>query len=58
MYYVIEGIHKDPNDMDTMDSKTKKEYGPMDEVSANKLAKGLIQKDVDNFYHRAWVIKK
>ena len=44
MYYVIEGIHKDPNDMDTMDSKTKKEYGPMDEVSANKLAKGLIQK--------------
>ncbi len=55
---MIEGIHKDPNDMDTMDSKTKKEYGPMDEVSANKLAKGLIQKEVDNFYHRAWVIKK
>ena len=55
---VIEGVHKDPNKMDTMDKRTKKQYGPMSKKEADILAKGLIQKHVDNFYHRAWVIKK
>jgi len=58
MYYVIEGTHKDPNDIKTLDPTTKKEYGPMDENGANELAKSLIQKKIDDFYHRAWVIKK
>ena len=25
---------------------------------ANDFAKGLIQKNIDNFYHRAWVVKE
>ena len=58
MYMVIEGVHKDPNKMDTMDKRTKKQYGPMSKKEADILAKSLIQKHVDNFYHRAWVITK
>ena len=27
-YSVIEGSHKNPNEMKTVDNKTKKEYGP------------------------------
>lgn len=58
MYYVIEGIHKDPNNFNTMDPATKKEYGPMSSDEATDLAKSLIQKNIDDFYHRAWVIEK
>tara|TARA_B110001450_G_scaffold253074_1_gene275890 strand:+ start:624 stop:818 length:195 start_codon:yes stop_codon:yes gene_type:complete len=57
-YYVIEGIHKDPNQIKTIENKTRKKYGPFDEKQANQLAKGLIQKNIDDFYHRAWVIKE
>tara|TARA_B100000524_G_scaffold2609_1_gene1593 strand:+ start:813 stop:1010 length:198 start_codon:yes stop_codon:yes gene_type:complete len=58
-YIVVEGSHKNPNEMSTIDEKSKKEYGPF--VSKNEaelLAKSLIQKNVDDFYHRAWVITK
>ena len=58
-YIVVEGFHKNPNEMSTIDKKSKKEYGPF--VSKNEaelLAKSLIQKNVDDFYHRAWVITK
>ena len=27
-YIVVEGSHKNPNEMSTIDEKTKKEYGP------------------------------
>ena len=58
-YIVVEGSHKNPNKMSTIDKKSKKEYGPF--VSKNEaelLAKSLIQKNIDDFYHRAWVITK
>ncbi|MDC3016344.1 hypothetical protein OAY91_00070 [Candidatus Pelagibacter sp.] len=58
-YIVVEGSHKNPNEMSTIDKKSKKEYGPF--VSKNEaelLAKSLIQKNIDDFYHRAWVITK
>ena len=43
--------------MNTIDEKTKKEYGPfIDKNEAESLAKSLIQKNIDDFYHRAWVI--
>ena len=55
-YTVIEGIHTDPNKMDTMDPTTKKTYGPyLTESQATEMATSLIQKNVDNFYHRACV---
>ena len=58
-YIVIEGSHKNPNEMNTIDQKTKKEYGPfLNKNDAETLAKSLIQKNIDDFYHRAWVITK
>ena len=58
-FLVIDGEHKDPNDISTLDPSTKKEYGPfISENEANDICKGLIQKNIDNYYHRAWVIKK
>ena len=58
-YIVIEGSHKNPNKISTIDEKTKKEYGPfINKSEAESLAKSLIQKNIDDFYHRAWVITK
>ena len=58
-YIVIEGSHKNPNKISTIDEKTKKEYGPfIDKSKADSLAKSLIQKNIDDFHHRAWVIIK
>ena len=57
-YYVIEGTHLDPNDKSTMDFSTLQQYGPMSEDDADKLAKTLIQQNIDNYYHRAWVIEQ
>ena len=57
-YSVIEGTHKNPNEINTIDEKTKKEYGPFtDKKEAESLAKSLIQKNIDDFYHRAWVVE-
>ena len=56
-FYVIEGVYKDPNQIKTILKETEKTYGPFEENEANNFAKGLIQKNVDDFYHRAWVIK-
>jgi len=57
-YIVIEGVHKNPNNIDTIDENTKKIHGPFDKKKADDFAKGLIQKNIDNFYHRAWVVKE
>ena len=58
-YSVIEGSHKNPNEIKTIDEKTKKIHGPFSKKEdAELLAKSLIQKNIDDFYHRAWVIKK
>ena len=58
-FIVIEGIHKNPNNIDTIDEKTKKIHGPFSKKEdAESLAKSLIQKNIDDFYHRAWVITK
>ena len=56
-FYVIAGIHKDPNKIETLIKNTEKKFGPFDEIHANNLAKSLIQKNIDDFYHRAWIIK-
>ena len=56
-FIVIEGIHKNPNNIDTIDESTKKIHGPFKKKKADIFAKGLIQNNIDNFYHRAWVVK-
>ena len=56
-FYVIEGEHTDPNQIETILKDTKKKHGPFEEQEANQIAKGLIQKNIDDFYHRAWVLK-
>ena len=55
-YYVIEGVHKDPNQIETILEETEKKYGPFEEQEAIQIAQGLIQKNIDDFYHRAWVV--
>lgn len=57
MFKVIEGTHTDPNDISTLEGHSRKEYGPMTEQEANEMAKSLIQKNIDDYYHRAWVVK-
>ena len=57
-YIVIEGSHKNPNDISTIINESKKEHGPFSKEKADNLAKSLIQKNIDDFYHRAWVIEK
>ena len=56
-FYVISGIHKDPNKIETIVKSVEKRFGPFEEIEANNLAKSLIQKNIDDFYHRAWVVK-
>jgi|TARA_B110000037_G_scaffold4637_1_gene5086 hypothetical protein len=56
-FYVIEGEHTNPNEIETILKDTEKKYGPYNELEANVIAKSLIQKNIDDFYHRAWVIK-
>ena len=57
-YWVVEGSHDNPNDISTMDQSSKKEHGPSNEQQATDMAKSLIQRNIDDFYHRAWVISK
>ena len=56
-FYVIEGEHTDPNQIETILKDTEKKHGPFEEKEADQFAKSLIQKNIDDFYHRAWVIK-
>ncbi|MDA8932802.1 hypothetical protein N9H11_01385 [Candidatus Pelagibacter ubique] len=56
-FYVVAGIHKDPNKIETIIKDTEKKFGPFEEAEANNLANSLIQKNIDDFYHRAWVVK-
>ena len=46
--------------MDTMDPTTQKNLWSQDstESQATEMATSLIQKNVDNFYHHAWVQSK
>ena len=56
-FYVLEGEHKNTNEIKTILKNTEKKHGPFEEKEANQFAKGLIQKNIDDFYHRAWVVK-
>ena len=57
-FYCHRRNSQNPNKIDTLDEQTKVIHGPYNKEEANKVAKGLIQKNIDNFYHRAWVISK
>ena len=52
-FYVIEGLHEYPNQIETLLNKPKKKYGPFEEQKANQATMELIQKNIDDFYHRA-----
>ena len=57
-FIVVEDNHKDPNDFTSLLKETKNIHGPFpSEEEADQVAKHLIQKNIDNYYHRAWVIK-
>jgi hypothetical protein len=55
-YYVLEGEHTDPNDITTVTESKQQIHGPMIRSQADALARQLIMKNIDNYYHRAWVI--
>jgi hypothetical protein len=55
-YYVIEGEHTDPNDITTIIEISRKIHGPMLRGQADNMARQLIMKNIDDYYHRAWVI--
>ncbi len=55
-YYVIEGEHTDPNDITTIIRDRQRIHGPMIRSQADALARQLVIKNIDNYYHRAWVI--
>ena len=58
-YIVIEGTHKNPNEIETISKDSKKQHGPFNnKKEAEAIAKSLIQKNIDDFYHRAWVLEK
>ena len=46
-FIVIEGIHENPNNINTLDEQTKIVHGPYNKIEAEKVAKGLIQKNVE-----------
>ena len=55
-YYVIEGEHTNPNDITTIIRDKQRIHGPMLRGQADALARQLVIKNIDNYYHRAWVI--
>jgi hypothetical protein len=55
-YYVIEGEHTDPNDITTIIRDKQRIHGPILRGQADSLARQLVIKNIDNYYHRAWVI--
>jgi hypothetical protein len=55
-YYVIEGEHTDPNNITTIVRTTQKVHDPMLRGQADILARQLMIKNIDDYYHRAWVI--
>ena len=55
-YYVIEGEHMDPNDITTIIKFKQRIYGPMMRGQADALARQLIMQNIDDYYHRSWVI--
>ena len=58
-YYVIEGEHTDPNNKGTIIKGTKKTHGPFEhQFEADTLAKSIIMQNIDNYYHRAWVVNE
>ena len=58
-YWVVEGTHKDPNNIETLAHSSEKKHGPFsDEKHASEMAKALIQRNIDDYYHRAWVVTK
>ena len=45
-FYVIEGEHTNPNEIETILKNTEKKHGPFEEQEATQIAKGLIQKNI------------
>ena len=55
-YYVLEGEHTNPNDITTIIRSKQRIHGPMMRGQADALARQLIMQNIDDYYHRSWVI--
>lgn len=59
MYWVLSGEHTNPMMVMTLLEKTKRVDGPFDTVKeANQFALNIMQKNIDNYYHRAHVLNR
>lgn len=59
MFWILSGEHTNPMDIKTLLDKTKKVNGPFWSVKeANDFAIAIMQKNIDNYYHRAHVLNK
>ena len=57
MFWVLSGEHTDPMDIKTLLEKTKVIDGPFwSAKEANQFALGIMQKNIDSYYHRAHVL--
>jgi len=57
MFWVLSGEHTNPMDMDTLLDNSKRVDGPFWSVKeANQFALAIMQKNIDNYYHRAHVL--
>ena len=43
-FYVIVGIHKDPNEIETIIKETEKRFGPFEETQANQFCQEFNSK--------------
>ena len=57
-FYVIEGEHVYPNDKKSLIESSKKIHGPYNEEEANKYARSLIAKNIDNYITEHGFLKK
>ena len=46
----------DPNDITTIIQSKQRMHGPMMRGQADALARQLIMQNIDDYYHRSWVI--
>ena len=54
-YEIIEGIHTDTSNIETLDPSTRKVYSALDKIQAELLAGKLVRSNIGNYGHRVWI---
>tara|TARA_X000000950_G_scaffold16656_1_gene18121 strand:+ start:9679 stop:10170 length:492 start_codon:yes stop_codon:yes gene_type:complete len=54
-YEIIEGIHTDTSNIETLDPATRKVHSALDKIQAELLAGKLVRSNIGNYGHRVWI---